>query len=58
MVQIILSQPFVNTDVKIRKIGGFIVDGIEINHNVGHIFIFGIFSGQWGPHIVSTLKAQ
>jgi len=53
-----LSQPFVVTSAKLGKTSGPIVDGVEKNHSGGHIFTLGISSGQWGPHIISTLKAQ
>ncbi len=52
------SQPFVTIGAKLGEIGGFTVDGVEGNHSGGHIFILGIFGGQWRPHTTSTLKAQ
>ncbi len=53
-----LSQAFVGIGAKFRKNGGFIIDGVKKNHSGGRIFTPGIYGGQWGPHIVSTLKAQ
>jgi hypothetical protein len=53
-----LNQPFVATQAKFGKTNGSIVDGVKRNHNGGRIFTPRIFDGQWGPHIISTLKAQ
>jgi hypothetical protein len=53
-----LNQPFITTRAKFGETNGSIVDGVKGNHNGGRIFTPRIFGGQWGPHIISTLKAQ
>jgi len=53
-----LSQTFVVIGAKLGENGGFIIDDVKKNHYGGCIFTPRIFGGQWGPHIVSTLKAQ
>jgi hypothetical protein len=53
-----IKSNFCNDWCKAWRNGGFIIDGVKKNHNGGCIFNPRTFGGQWGPHIVSTLKAQ